>query len=322
MDNCGEIYRYAAFGLEISSAIMMPELNEGVGSSVDVRIRCADVPLAIHSPLEIEEDYQIGENEFLLHVEGVASFYVKNGDQIIVQLCSQYDLCEVRLYLLGTAMGVLLMQRGVLPIHGSAVVVEGRCIIFAGISGAGKSTLAAALRKNGYALLADDISAVIFDDNGLPWVQPGYPQQKLWQTSAALLSIDTTTLRKVSPDIEKYAVPVLDNFWQQAIPLTAIYEIDVKPCDDITIKELKGMEKLTTIMDNAYRASLYPGLGLQTLHFQKSANIVNQVQVFRLTRPEGVCLLDRQLSILVRHFTNCIKKHKRCIQTRKLRGGL
>lgn len=300
-DSMGKKYSYSAFGIQFESDIVFPELQTFMGGSADVKISYGNVPNEIHSPYEQNEFYQIAKNEFLLKIDGVASYYVTNGDQVIVQLFKQ-DLRIVRLYLLGTVMGVLLMQRGILPIHGSAVVIEGRCIIFVGVSGAGKSTVAEALRKNGHALLADDISAVKFDKNGLPWVQSGYPQQKLWQDSASMLGIDTTPLQRIYDNMDKYAVPVPTGFWGHPVQLNAIYEINVQPGNNLSIIPVIGAEKVATIINHTYRSGFLEGLGLKIVHFKKCATMAKCIPVFRLTRPEGVQSLDQQVDVLERHL--------------------
>ena len=295
-------YRYAAFGIQIDSNIVLPELPRGGRKRADVRIICGDVPEKISVPFESTDYYQAAANEFLLRIKGIADYYITNGNQIVMRLSNEANLREGRLYLLGTAMGVLLMQRGIVPIHGSTVVINGGGVVFTGVSGAGKSTMAAALHKNGFSLLADDVSAVMFDKSGIPWVQPGYPQQKLWQASASIIGIDTTTLARVCAERDKYVVPVSKGFRSLPIPINAVYEIDVKPCEDVTIVPLKGIDKITTIMGNTYRAEMVNGLGLKAAHFQKCANLLKHVQVFRLTRPENVMSVDRQIELLVKHF--------------------
>lgn len=295
-------YRYAAFGMQIDSDIVLPELPRGRKKRADIRIICGDVPDKISEPLEETEYYQAAANDFLLRIKGIADYYITNGNQIVMRLSDEANLHEGRLYLLGTAMGVLLMQRGIVPIHGSTVVINGCGVIFTGVSGAGKSTMAAALHKSGFSLLADDVSAVIFDKSGIPWVQPGYPQQKLWQASASIVGIDTATLERVSAEKDKYVVPVSKGFKRLPVPISVVYEIAVKPCDDVTIVPLKGIEKVTTIMGNTYRAEMVNGLGLKATHFQKCVNLLKHIQVFRLIRPENVMSIDRQIELLVKNF--------------------
>lgn len=310
----GKKNNYSAFGIQFESDIILPELHTCTGGCADVKIISGNVPKELLSPHEQNDVYQVAENEFLFRVDGIASFYVTNGEQIIVQRFNQ-NLDQVRLYLLGTVMGVLLMQRGILPIHGSSVVVEGQCIIFVGVSGAGKSTVAAALRINGHSLLADDISAVKFDNNGLPWVQPGYPQQKLWQGSATMLGIDTIPLRRICEDMDKYAVPVFAGFWRDPILLNAVYEIKVQPGNNIGIRPVKGVEKIATIMHHTYRSGMLEGLGLKHAHFKKCASLTKQIPVFCLTRPESIPLLERQVDVLERHFAELFGTSKKWIKS-------
>ena len=52
------------------------------------------------------------------------------------------------------------MQRKVLPLHGSAIAINGKAYAIIGDSGAGKSTLALAFLNRGYRLLTDDVIAV------------------------------------------------------------------------------------------------------------------------------------------------------------------
>ena len=55
----------------------------------------------------------------------------------------------------------MLQHRGYLVLHGSAVLVNGRAVVFSGDSGAGKSTLAASMVHHGYQLITDDVVAIL-----------------------------------------------------------------------------------------------------------------------------------------------------------------
>ncbi|MBP2657823.1 MAG: HPr kinase [Firmicutes bacterium] len=295
-------YNYEAFGLNFDSQIILPELARAIGKMGDVRINYGDVPKQVESPIEETHYYQASSDEFLLRVDGVATFYVDKGEQIIVKTCNSANPKLVRLYLLGTVMGILLMQRGILPIHGSTVDINSCGVLFTGISGAGKSTIAAALHKRGYLLLADDVS-VLTCAQGRFQVQPGYPQQKLWPDSAAMLGIDTTTSSRVAEGRDKCVVPVYERFSRLPLPIIVIYQIVVQPCNDISILPLRGAVKLATIMGNTYRAEFINCLGKKFSHFKQCADLAKQVQVFRLTRPANRMLLDRQIETVLKHYT-------------------
>ena len=64
---------------------------------------------------------------------------------------------EVGLFLFGSPWAALALQRGLLPLHASAVSRAGAVHAFTGGSGAGKSTLAAALGGYGLPFFTDDV---------------------------------------------------------------------------------------------------------------------------------------------------------------------
>ena len=71
-----------------------------------------------------------------------------------------------------------------LPLHGSAVEIDGKAYAFLGDSERGNRRLAAAFVSEGYRLVSDDVIAVtLAGGGGMPVVAPSYPQQKLWQES-------------------------------------------------------------------------------------------------------------------------------------------
>ena len=65
---------------------------------------------------------------------------------------------DIRVFLLGSCLGALLHQRGVLALHASAIETDQGAVLFMGDSGMGKSTTLQAFIKRGYKMLADDIT--------------------------------------------------------------------------------------------------------------------------------------------------------------------
>lgn len=155
---------YEAFGLRLSSEISLPELSK---AAVDGAVSLpTDVVIARAEPDELwGELRQAGNNfvrignRFLFLIPDTAIYCIEEGARIFVAPLAGADAEKVRVYLLGTCMGALLMLRRTLPLHGSAVVIDGRAYAFLGDSGVGKSTLAAALVHRGYSLLSDDVIA-------------------------------------------------------------------------------------------------------------------------------------------------------------------
>jgi len=295
-------YHYQVYGLYIVSDILLPELMTAIDMpyTPEVSIRLGTVPVEISGTIETTKSYQASKNQFLFQVPGVARYYVTNGNCIVVEPDEQAEETSLRLFLLGTAFGSLLMQRGILPIHGSAVVINGCCVIFTGVSGAGKSTLLAAFRKQGYSFLTDDVAAVTVGEEGIARVQSAYPQQKLWRDSAETIGLNIVTLtpfyRGISKD--KYAVPVHKGFWHKPAPLVAVYELGAERCRDVTFRPLSGVDKLAVLLSHTYRPWLINGLGLKAEHFKQCVAVAGQVAVSRLIRPEGVFCLEEQVRLV------------------------
>lgn len=198
---------------------------------------------------------------------------------------SGYDGDQIRLYLLGTCMGVLLMQRKILPLHGSAVAINGKVYAFVGNSGAGKSTLASAFLKRGYHLLSDDIVPVTISNNNIPIVTPSYPQQKLWQESITQFGMDSSHLSPIFQRETKYAVPVESSYSYKQMPLAGIFELVITKSDNISLNPITKIQRLSTFIFHTYRNFIIPKLGMLDWHFITSSKIINQIDMFRLERP-------------------------------------
>lgn len=288
-------YRYVAFGMNVQSEVFMRELLPLMGTD-DTRASCFDMEVVIASLDEewkqwgpADDYYAVRGGRFLMHVPELALFGVEDGRRIMVSPIGETDPQSdlVRLYILGTCFGILLMQRGILPLHGSAVVIDGKAYAFLGDSGAGKSTTAAALLERGGRLLTDDVVAIAYGPNEeLPAVIPGYPQQKLWQESLERLGRNPSEYATIYET--KHAVPVLASYCGESIPLAAIFEL--KPTEDdsetsIRLERRQGFESLPDLMRHTFRSPLVPMLGLEAWHFSAVARLAGAIGIFRLRRP-------------------------------------
>jgi hypothetical protein len=102
------------------------------------------VPQALDDAKKKGVLYQISPDRFLLGLGKIARYLVSEGREIVIERVPGGSDDAVRVFLFGSVFGALLHQRGVLPLHGSAVMPSRGATIFAGPSGSGKSMLAAA----------------------------------------------------------------------------------------------------------------------------------------------------------------------------------
>lgn len=278
---------YKAFGLTVCSEFLLPEL-----SPYEIDIGRADVVIEVKDLTKVWNELANSTRKFIVtdrmvmfRITDTAIFSVLEGKKIIVSPIEKYDEGKVRLYILGTCMGAILMQRKVLPLHGSAVAINGKAYAFIGNSGAGKSTLASALLHEGYELISDDVIPVSVSEKGIPFVTPSYPQQKLWEESIHAFGMNKVEYSPLFERETKYAVPVSSRFVNETLPLAGLFELVKGERDDIQIHSIKKLERFRTMFSHTYRNFLIDRLGLLEWHFKMCANIVNQIDMFQLQRP-------------------------------------
>ena len=109
---------YFGFGLSISSALPLPELETTTVSS-DVVVRGGQVAKSGCQPTPDEE---------IFFVPGAGGFHIRHGSEIIVDLFARGDPIKLRRVLLGHAMAVVLRQRGWLALHASAAIVREQAV--------------------------------------------------------------------------------------------------------------------------------------------------------------------------------------------------
>ncbi|WP_282937469.1 aldolase [Paenibacillus sp. RC67] len=279
---------YSAFGLRISSEIPLPEVphSSEPTTELDVEIRIGDIGRLADQLFAAPFKHVVEEGAVFFYVPDTAYYSIWNGRLITVSPVQGADEDLIRLYVLGTCMGALLMQRGILPLHGSAVAIHGKAYAFVGDSGAGKSTLASAFLSEGYPLVSDDLIAVTLSkEDQTPVVTPSYPQQKLWQDSLKHLGMSSGEYRSIYGREDKYCIPVASNYVSSPLPLAGVIEL-VKTENELQIAKIAKLECLQTLLYHTFRPFLIPRLGLMDWHFQASSVIAGQISMYRLHRPE------------------------------------
>lgn len=286
---------YTAFGLLISSEYRFPELIETYckeDREIDVIIEVGDLTEYWES-LGPQQDYYAENNgDIGFNMPGTAIFLVQEGRRIVISPFEGSDERMIRVYLLGSCMGALLLQRKILPLHGSAVVIQGKAFAFIGHSGAGKSTLAAAMLNIGLPLLTDDVIPVTLNDKNVPMIIPAYPQQKLWKKSIDALGLDGGSYSPLYQEVDKYAIPVTKQFSPEAVPLAGIFEIRVSRNETTDIQPVLGLHRFPVLTNHTYRNFLVPLLNLEDWHFKMSAQIISKASFMTITRSNAAFTAD------------------------------
>jgi len=288
-----ELQAGMAFGLRIASEIPLPELppaqaNHPAGQDVDVFIGYEDLSDLWAELGNGRNNLAVREGIVMFDIAGTALFCIRDGSRISVCPRAGADAGSIRLYLLGTCMGALLLQRGTLPLHGSAVAIGGRAYAVIGESGAGKSTLAAAFLDRGFRMVTDDVIALrLAPGDAAPLVTPAYPQQKLWQESLEQFGMGTGGFRRLAGDMDKFAVPVAERFHADPLPLAGVFELSKGEQPGIELAECRGLAAIPLLTAHTYRQFLVSRMGLLPWQFDLLAAVAAAVPVYRLRRPAG-----------------------------------
>ena len=276
---------HTVYGLTVETWVPFPELQRARrDAAVDAVFRLGNVPAELPGCAKRGARFQTAPGRLLVWLDNVARYLIADGREIVVQPDDGATEGDLRLFLLCSPMGGLLLQRGCLPLHASAVATERGAVVFMGPSGAGKSTLAACFQRRGLRPMADDISVIHFAPDGAPWVMPGLPQFKLWPDAVERLGSAADDLARLRPQIEKRAFPLREGFHAEPMPLERIYILRIGGRREL--ESLAGMDKLPQLLRNTYRAQFVPGLGLASSQFGA---------VSRLSQAAGMTLVSRTM---------------------------
>lgn len=297
---------YSCFNFVLRSQLPLTELfavkcDEDDAPIVEARLE--PMPEILPGSRNIAKGVDVAGDEVLLTMAGTARYLVRGGKEILIDPDPQASPRNVRLFLLGSALGIICHQRGLLPIHANAIVSGGAAYAFGGVSGSGKSTLAAYLSRAGYQLLTDDVCVIGLDDRGKPMAWPGLPRIKLWGDASAAFGHDVSELERVIEDMDKYQVPFPPAPARRAVPFRRLYLLSrAEEGEASSISPLRGQAAMQAVMANTYRRLYVEPMGLGAAHFQLCAALLSHSEVFEAKRGWGYDIFDQEAAKLENHF--------------------
>jgi hypothetical protein len=258
-------------------------------------------PAALSSPLASTPSYQASQTEFLLRLPGIATYYARDGAEIIVDPQAGAPELDVRSYLMGSLFAAICHQRGLLPLHASAIAAPYGAAAFLGASGAGKSSTVAFLARRGHRVLADDICVI---DPAAPRdkrVLPVAPWLKLWSTTLEAMGESSDGLTRVFVEDEKYryALPQPEN-------ATSLAELILLERDDALtepiFERLTPVQAVNAVLDYTYQSWLIRAIGRTEHYFRLCGRALEGVRVARMRRPWGFAGMETILTALEDHL--------------------
>jgi hypothetical protein len=292
---------YAIYGVTVASDLPLFSLRAAPpGSPSDVVVHFQTVPAWSALDLAtLRERYRTppGANPLdtlivsesphgftFCYSDGTDFWMTPDGREIWSRWPSTATLADTETYLLGPVLGFALRLRGVLCLHASAVVVDGRAIALVGGAMIGKSTTASAFGVAGYAILSDDLVTVRETLSAL-MVAPGHPYMKVWEASQGILFPDGRQLPRLTPTWDKRAL-VLDahglTFAEVALPLGAIVLLEPRDADATRpfVEPAERASALLSIIPETYAGYLLDA-DMRREEFVQLGRVLSQTPVFR-----------------------------------------
>jgi hypothetical protein len=269
--------------------------------AVPVHIRLGKAPAALSAPLATAPGYEASESEFLLRLPGVATYYARRGVEIIVAPEEGAPELDVRSYLMGSLFAIICHQRGLLPLHASAIESPQGAAAFLGASGAGKSSTVAFLARRGHRIVADDICVV---DPAAPREQrvlPVAPWLKLWDQTLEAMGESSHGLARVFADDEKYRYRL-----QEPESATGLAELVLLERDDAlkepVFERLAPVKAMQAVLDFTYQSWLVRAIRRTEHYFLLCGRALEGVRVTQMRRPWGFDAMETNLAALEEHL--------------------
>ena len=286
---------YSVFGLRVRSNLPLPGVVPVISSAsipdIELHLGIAPYPVGGDWPTGEELAYvgshssetgepslrvwRVAKGEFLriVYSDGTQFWLDRRQKTLWAVWPERLSLEDAASYLLGPIFGLLLRLRGVTCLHASAVAFNDRSVAFVGSEGAGKSTTAAALARQGYGVLSDDIVALV-EQEGVFHVMPAYPHLSLWPDSVKILYGSSEALPRFIPDWDKRRLDLGEHgtrFENQPLALGAIYILGERRPDPAPYLEVMRPQSAllslvadtyaNKILDREMRASEFAVLG-------------------------------------------------------------
>lgn len=288
---------YRVFGLCVSSSFAL----DGLATAGDTQVPDVSVTL-MKRDAGADLAPVFTRSRIVYEIADVATFVVTDGRDVEIHPSPERSPAEIGEYLLGPGLGLLLHQRGIFPIHASAVLVDGSVVAFAAPSGSGKSTIAARLAQRGYRLVSDDILAVNWETEGRPQVSIGPIRTKLnadsWQSVGMAEGDDG---RRVSGDAKRRRYGGFADA-SHYYPLARVYFLVPTAEDRPAIEPLTPFVAMQLLRHNVYGDWMLARLDAEVGFLQAAARAAQVVDGFILNRPASMDTLDQFVGELERHL--------------------
>lgn len=295
------MWNYDVYGLRLQSDIPIEgvEVTE-VHRQTDVFLDTSPFPPALHSlfqtPPTDDDNVAIAPVEgghAVGYRDGTRFFIGEGGTRIRASWPPASTPEDMATYLLGPVLAYALRIRGVLCLHASAVVIEGRAVLLAAPHGGGKSTTAARFSDRGIPVMTDDVVPIHWEE-GKPVACAGYPRLRLWDETAAALYGSAEALPRLTSTWNKRYLDLQQGqrtFAATDRTIGAIFILGQRRSGDPLIERLRGHDAAMRLIANTSMGLHLDGTA-RVSELESIARLADRVRVFSALASDDLHRID------------------------------
>jgi len=316
-------FTYSIYGLHLRSNLPIPGLvvdESGIRTDVEISLGSLHASAtdqytrSYESPYLYEngEPYLIfrkSDDGQLFHFrygDGTEFLVDRLGTRVSGTWPDELNLENTVVYLVGQIAAFILRLRGLVCLHASAVVIDGRVLAIAGEPGAGKSTTAACFAQLGYPVLSEDVSALFETADGF-CVRAGYPRINLWPDAAEWVRGTAESLPRITPTWNKRFLNLQNEnrFHSSSALLAGIYILSPRLENESpsVIEPLNGKDALLSLLTHAHGRHIVER-DMREREFQVLSKLVQQVPVCRAVASNRLASLTDFCKTMLTDFQN------------------
>jgi hypothetical protein len=306
MNGAESSYLYRAYGLNIKSALPLPDLV-GTEFEHDVRITYGQVTGTpkLQSLQEFGQVFErpgfridVTKRAVCIRWDRVGTFIVEGGTEIVIEPDAGVSEADLQPFLTGPVLSVLLHQRGYFVLHASAVAIGDAAVAFLGTKGDGKSTLAAHLQVRGHRLIADDIVPVNVTNDGAV-VAAGFPRIKLYDDSIMAVGAEPSNFPLIHSFVEKRSFQHPNTFAPEPVKLCALYVLGEG--EEVRLNDLGHASAFIELTRHTFINRYLRAMDDESKHFQDCRELAMRLPVSMLERPRDFSFINEVCEIVEDH---------------------
>lgn len=226
---------YSAFGLTWSSDCELYLFDVADQAVPDVGVRQMDGAPPVRTPVDRQGKVEAFDGGFRYTLAETVVIDVEPNLVTIYPLSAWTGKLPPSFF--GTVTAGLLALRGAIPLHASAIEIDGRATLICGRSGAGKSTFTSMMVQQGARFLSDDLTVLIPQCEGA-MIARGRPSLRLFAPAAEGMADHGDILPR--EDDGKHRIIIHSEHRAAFAPLGRVIwlDIDERPMPDRIIAQM------------------------------------------------------------------------------------